>query len=159
VASRIAEATLALAGVPVFRDGNVLALPSATLEVAQACSGLRSLVSLLAIGVLLAWLTDGGLVRRGTIVALAVPIAIVMNGLRIAATGVACETIGPRAASGAWHETTGWLTFVGSVALLALCQAGIERCSADASRSSSIFVAERETSVMEREALAERSLT
>lgn len=127
IASRIAEATLTFAGVPVFRDGNVLALPSATLEVAQACSGLRSLVSLVAIGALLGWLTPGGVVRRASMVVLAVPIAIVMNGLRIAATGIACETIGPRAASGAWHEATGWLTFVASVVLLAVSQRVLER--------------------------------
>src|SRR5581483_5889433 len=126
VASRLAESTLTLAGVPVFRDGNVLALPSATLEVAQACSGLRSLVSLLAIGVLLAWMTRGGALRRAAIVALAVPIAIVMNGWRIAATGIACETFGPRAASGAWHEFMGWATFVLSVMVLGLAQRAIE---------------------------------
>src|SRR5262252_294691 len=93
-ASRIAEATLVTAGVPVFRDGNVLDLPSATLEVAEACSGLRSLVSLTAIAVLLAWSasrapdrpTRSMLPRGLAIVAAAVPVAIVMNGLRIAGT-------------------------------------------------------------------------
>ncbi|HZP47485.1 MAG TPA: exosortase/archaeosortase family protein [Vicinamibacterales bacterium] len=119
VASQIAEWTLALAGVPVFRDGNVLALPSTTLEVAEACSGLRSLVSLIAIGVLFAWVTRASAGRRVALVGLSVPVAIVANGLRIAATGLACESFGPRAASGATHELTGWVTFVGSGALLA----------------------------------------
>ncbi len=122
VASRLAEATLAIVGVPVFRDGNVLVLPSATLEVAEACSGLRSLISLAALAVLFAWFTPGGLVRRGVIVAAAVPIAIVMNGWRVAATGVACETFGPGAASGTAHEAMGWITFVVSVLVLAVVQ-------------------------------------
>ena len=116
-ASRVAESTLVAVGVPVFRNGNVLELPSTALEVAEACSGLRSIVSLAAIGVLLAW-TDTSLARRLAIIASTLPVAIAMNGLRIAATGIACETWGPRAASGSLHTASGWITFVGSVALL-----------------------------------------
>jgi exosortase len=116
-ASRVAEATLWTVGVPVFRDGNVLELPSTALEVAEACSGLRSIVSLAAIACLLAW-TDTSLPRRLAIVAASVPVAVVMNGLRIAATAVACETWGPRAASGSWHTFSGWITFVVSVMVL-----------------------------------------
>jgi exosortase len=116
-ASRVAEASLTTMGVPVFRDGNVLELPSAALEVAEACSGLRSIISLAAISVLLAW-TEPSRPRRIAIVAISLPLAIVMNGLRIAATGLACEAWGPRAASGSWHTFTGWITFVVSVFLL-----------------------------------------
>jgi exosortase len=118
VASHIAESALMLASVPVFRDGNLLTLPSATLEVAQACSGLRSLVSLGAIGAVLAWAGERSTLRRALLVLLTVPIAIVMNGLRIAATGIACETWGPHVASGGWHTFTGWITFVVSTFLL-----------------------------------------
>src|SRR5262249_47106063 len=118
VASNIAERTLMLSSVPVFRDGNLLTLPSATLEVAEACSGLRSIVSLAAIGAMLAWAGDQSLWRRAAIVMLTLPIAIVMNGLRIAATGIACETWGPHVASGGWHTFTGWVTFVVSTFLL-----------------------------------------
>jgi exosortase len=118
VASRLAEALLAVAGVPVFRDGNLLVLPSATLEVEQACSGLRSLVSLGALGVVLAWATERQAGCRIAIAGSALPIAIVANSLRIAATGVAVEMWGPQAASGGWHTFTGWLTFVAAVAAL-----------------------------------------
>jgi len=121
VASRVAEATLGAVGVPVLRDGNVLELPSTALEVAEACSGLRSIVSLAAIGVLLAW-TDRSWPRRLAIVASTLPVAILMNGLRIAATGVAAETWGPRLASGSWHTFTGWITFVISIAVLTQLQ-------------------------------------
>jgi exosortase len=123
VASRIGEATLTAAGVGVFRDGNVLELPSTTLEVANACSGLRSIVSLAAIGGLLAW-TEQSWPRRIALVIATLPIAIVANGLRIAATGVACETWGGQAARDPWHTIAGWLTFVVSVvALIALQRA------------------------------------
>lgn len=148
VASRIAESTLATAGVPVFRDGNLLTLPSTTLEVAEACSGLRSLISLAALGVLLGWTTGGPSWRRAALVALTVPIAIVMNGLRIAFTGFACETLGPGAASGGWHTFTGWVTFVASVAVLeGVRRAALKGCAADT----------RSSVQLEREALAERA--
>jgi exosortase len=116
-ASRVAEASLTTMGVPVFRDGNVLELPSTALEVAEACSGLRSIISLAAISILLAW-TEPSLPRRIAIVAFSLPVAIVMNGFRIAATGLACEAWGPKAASGSWHTFTGWVTFVVSVFVL-----------------------------------------
>ena len=117
-ASRLAEALLAMTGVPVFRDGNLLVLPSATLEVEQACSGLRSLVSLGALSVVLAWATETRMSRRMMIVAASLPIAIVANGLRIAATGLAVEAWGPQMSLGGWHTLTGWLTFVAAVAAL-----------------------------------------
>jgi len=125
-ASRLAEHTLNTAGVAVFRDGNVLELPSGSLEVAEACSGLRSAVSLAAIAVLFAW-TQPSWPRRAALMAASVPIAIVMNGLRITATALASEAWGPDAATGGWHEFTGWVTFVASVSLLVLVQRALTR--------------------------------
>src|SRR5262245_60267438 len=92
--------------------------PPRTPEVAEACSGLRSIVSLAAIGAMLARAGRRSTWRRAVIVMLTLPIAIVMNGLRIAATGIACETWGPHVASGGWHTFTGWVTFVVSTFLL-----------------------------------------
>jgi exosortase len=123
VASRVAESALTLAAVPVFRDGNVLMLPSTTLEVAEACSGLRSLVSLGAVAAVLAWAGERCAWRRAVLLLLAVPVAIAMNGLRIAATAIACETWGPQVASGGWHTFTGWITFVVSILVLRAAQA------------------------------------
>jgi exosortase len=118
VASRIAETTLVFSGVSVVRDGNLLHLPSATLEVAEACSGLRSLISLGALAVLFSWAADLSWVKRAVIVAAAVPIAVAVNGLRIALTGMACEVWGRAAAADPWHTVAGWLTFIASVLLL-----------------------------------------
>jgi exosortase len=118
IASRLAETVLMWASVPVIRDGNLLRLPSATLEVADACSGLRSLGSLGAVAVLLSWATPWSWTKRALIVAAAVPIAVLMNGLRVALTGLACEVWGRAAAADPWHTLTGWLTFAASMVLL-----------------------------------------
>ena len=117
IASRVAATMIEAAGIPVFRDGNILELPSTTLAVAQACSGLRSLISRAAIGGVLAWMHTGW-ARRLTIVLASVPIAIATNSLRIAVTAAACEYWSPRAAADPWHTVAGWLTFVVGVALL-----------------------------------------
>jgi exosortase len=122
VASQIAEASLMTIGIPVYREGNVLLLPSAALEVAEACSGLRSVVSLGALSVLLAWATENRTPPRILIVAAAVPVAVLLNGMRVALTGVASEAWGPSVATGSWHTFTGWLTFVAALAVLMLLQ-------------------------------------
>lgn len=118
IASRIGEATLMAGGVPVVRDGNLLRLPSTTLEVAEACSGLRSVVSLGALAVVLSWTTERSWPRRASLVAAALPIAVAVNGLRVALTGFACERWGRAAAADPWHTLTGWLTFTVAVTLL-----------------------------------------
>jgi len=120
-ASRVAEIVLGLMAIPVYRDGNLLALPSATLQVAEACSGLRSAVSLGAVGVLLAWATESTLARRALVVAITLPIAVFMNGLRVAATGVYTEAVG-RAPGANLHEFMGWVTFLVAIAALMTLQ-------------------------------------
>ncbi len=120
-ASQVAETTLGLASVPVYRDGNLLILPSATLQVAEACSGLRSAVSLGGVGILLAWATEPTLGRRILLVALTLPIAVVMNGFRVAATGAYTEALGQPPGSDL-HAFMGWVTFLVSVAVLMALQ-------------------------------------
>lgn len=117
VASRLAESMLSAASIPVYRDGNLLVLPSATLQVAEACSGLRSVVSLGAVGVLLAWAAEPTLARRAALVVATLPVALFMNGLRVAAAGAAVEAWG-HPAGGDWHTFMGWVTFVLSVAVI-----------------------------------------
>ena len=120
-ASRVAEVTLGLMAIPVYRDGNLLTLPSATLQVAEACSGLRSAVSLGAVGILLAWATEPTLVRRALLVAMTLPIAVFMNGLRVAATGVYTEAVG-HAPNADLHGFMGWVTFLVAVGALMAIQ-------------------------------------
>jgi exosortase len=129
VASRMAELMLTAATIPVFRDGNVLELRSTSLQVAEACSGLRSLISLAAVGSLAAWAMERSFLRRTLVIASALPIALVFNAVRIAATGIACETWGPSAARGGWHAFSGWLTFVCGMLALWQVQRALQRSS------------------------------
>ena len=112
LASRVGEATLTAAEIPVLREGNVLVLANTSLEVAEACSGIRSLVSLLTLGIVFGYFTDNRLWMRVVIALSTVPIAIVTNGGRVAGTGIAAHRFGPEAAQGFLHEFSGWMVFV-----------------------------------------------
>jgi len=123
VASRVGETAIAAAGIPVLREGNVLQLPSRTLEVAEACSGIRSLVSLVMLAIVLGYFTERRTTGRVLIACAAVPIAIIANAIRVAGTGIASEWISPAASEGFFHAFSGWLMFV--VAFVALL--GVQR--------------------------------
>jgi exosortase len=125
LASRAGEAALVVAGIPVFREGNVLQLPTRTLEVAEACSGIRSLVSLVTLGVVLGYFTERRIGRRVAIALAAVPIAIIANAVRVAGTGLASELVSPAAAEGFFHAFSGWLMFVVAFAGLMAVQRAI----------------------------------
>lgn len=125
VASALGERMLLLAQVPVLREGNVIQLPEMSLQVAEACSGIRSLMSLVTLAVLYGYYTERGTWLRVALVAGAVPIAILMNGLRIAGTGIAARVYGVAAAEGFSHSFSGWLIFVGSLGLLVLAHGSL----------------------------------
>lgn len=112
VASRFGESIIDACGIPVLREGNVLILANTTLEVAEACSGIRSLVSLIALGLVFGYFADRRWWVRTTLVASAVPVAIVANGARVAGTGLLAYWIGPEAAQGFFHEFSGWIVFL-----------------------------------------------
>jgi exosortase len=118
VASRFGESVVAMAGVPVLREGNVIVLASTTLEVVEACSGIRSLVSLLTLGILFGYFTDQRLSIRILLALVTIPIAIITNGLRVAGTGIAAHHFGPAAAEGFFHMFSGWLVFLTATVLL-----------------------------------------
>jgi exosortase len=120
LASQFGEAGLNLVGVPILREGNVMILARTTLEVAEACSGIRSLISLVTLGIVFGYFTDPRPGVRVAIAAASVPIAIVTNGLRVAGTGIAAHYIGPEAAEGFFHTFSGWLVFVMAFALMFL---------------------------------------
>jgi exosortase len=121
VAARAGEAVIAAAGVPVLREGNILHVPGRALEVAEACSGIRSLTSLLMLAIVLGYFTERRTGGRVLIALAAVPIAILANAGRVAGTGLAAYWIGPAAADGFFHTFSGWLVFlVAFVGLLAL---------------------------------------
>src|SRR5215831_7713780 len=102
-ASRFGTAAMQACAVPVLREGNVIILANTTLEVAEACSGIRSLVSLLTLGIVYGYFADRRPLVRLAIALSTVPIAIVANGLRVAGTGVAAHYFGAAAAHGFFH--------------------------------------------------------
>lgn len=118
--TRISVTALKLMGVAVWREGNILMFPEITLEVADACSGLRSLMSLLALGVALALLFRMANWKRLLLILSTVPIAMATNALRVIGTGVLAERYGAVAAEGFFHEFAGLVVFVVATALLFL---------------------------------------
>jgi exosortase len=117
-ASRMASWFLTLFGVPVLREGNIIQLPAITLEVAEACSGIRSLISLIALAVIYGYFLEPSLWRRILLVAAAVPIAIAANALRITGTGLLVQFWSPEAGTGFFHAFSGWLIFVLAMLML-----------------------------------------
>ena len=122
IASRLGETAIAAAGIPVLREGNVLELPNITLAVAEACSGIRSLISLITLAVVLAYFGERRRGPRVLIVLSAVPIAILANAARVASTGLASHWFGPRVAEGVFHGFSGWLVFAVAFAGLVVTQ-------------------------------------
>jgi exosortase len=119
LASQMAAVLLHGIGIAAVRDGNLLTLSAVTLEVAEACSGLRSIVSLVA---LIAVFKALRVLRTREALALAaatLPVAIVGNALRVTATGVLAETVGAWTARGWVHELAGGVAFAGMCGVLA----------------------------------------
>jgi exosortase len=127
LATRFGVAVLQLGDIPVLREGNVIMLTQTTLEVAEACSGIRSLVSLFTLAVLYGYFSETRRIPRLLIAFSSIPIAIMMNGLRVAGTGIAAHHIGAAAASGFLHTFSGWLVFLASFGALTAVVAGVRR--------------------------------
>jgi exosortase len=118
VASRFATSTLELLNIfPIMREGNVLIMPNMRLEVVEACSGIRSLMSLLALAAGYGYLAERSTVVRWFLFLAMVPLAIVSNGTRVMITALMAHYIGPQAAEGFMHEFSGWVIFVVATAL------------------------------------------
>jgi exosortase len=118
LASQAGEQALRAVEIPVLREGNVLVLANTTLEVAEACSGIRSLVSLLTLGIMFGYFTDQRAWVRILIAASTVPVAILANAARVAGTGIAAHRFGPEAAQGFFHDFSGWAVFLVAFVLM-----------------------------------------
>lgn len=117
-ASKLSTSMLELVGVPVLRLGNVIVLAAMPLEVAQACSGIRSLLSLVTLAIIYGYLMEKRIWVRVALACSAVPIAVFANSFRIFGTGLLVQYWDPDKAQGFFHEFQGWLIFVVSLALL-----------------------------------------
>ena len=120
-AAQTATLCLSAAGVPVMREGNVIALAQTTLEVADACSGIRSLQALLALAAVYGYLTERKTWKRLVLFLSAIPIAIAANAFRVSGTGFLAHFFGLEMAQGFYHSLAGYLMFgVAFVGMLAM---------------------------------------
>ena len=125
-ASRVAETVLGWVGIPVLRDGNVLELASQKLSVAEACSGIRSLLSLTFLSLVYAYFFDGRVWMRWVLFFLTIPIAIIANAGRVTITGMLSE-VNPELARGFFHSLEGWIIFMIALVLLLMTHQIISR--------------------------------
>lgn len=117
--TRISVVLLHLSGVAVINEGNILIFPNITLEVADACSGIRSLISFLALGIAYAVLVTSRNGVRLLIVLVSLLIALLVNVVRVVVTGFLAERFGASVARGFFHEFTGLVVFLLGLGLLA----------------------------------------
>lgn len=136
-ASQFGAALLQWRHVPVQVAGNVIHLPGRSLFVTEACSGLRSLTALLALGLLIGGLWLRSPWGRGFIVLAAIPVAMFLNGVRIFLTGFLVYFVSPGLGEGLMHYSEGWGIFLVAFAMLgviALVTARVERLAGARSR-------------------------
>ena len=117
-ASKVAARSLDLIGIPVLREGNIIQLANTSLEVAEACSGIRSLISLLALSVVFAYFSQNTTWKRIVLVLSTFPIAIIANAARVTGTGILAHHYGDQVAQGFFHGFSGWILFVVAFACL-----------------------------------------
>jgi exosortase len=120
LASKLASSLLPYFGVPVLREGNVIELPLMKLEVAEACSGIRSLMSLFTLAIFYGYFMEKSIGRRVALVLASIPIAIAANAVRILGTGLCVQYWDPDKAMGFFHEFSGWVIFMVSLVCLYL---------------------------------------
>ena len=118
LASKLATVLLELVGVPVLRQGNVIVLASMPLDVAEACSGIRSLLTLVTLAIIYGFLMETRIWVRVVLACSAVPIAVAANSFRIFGTGLLVQYWDPDKAEGFFHTFSGWLIFVVALVML-----------------------------------------
>jgi exosortase len=118
LSSKLATLLLMGVGVPAVREGNIILLQAARLGVTEACSGIRFLFSLVALSIIYGYLVESRTSLRVALALAAVPISVLANALRIAATGFVVQHWGVDRAEGTLHLLSGWLVFLGSLAML-----------------------------------------
>jgi exosortase len=129
LASQVAETALSVIGIPVYREGNILELPSQRLSVVEACSGIRSLLSLAFLSLVYGFFFDKRLWVRLILFASTVPIAIAANAFRVTITGILGE-YKKELAEGFFHAVEGWVIFMVALVLLV----ALHRCIIAAGR-------------------------
>ena len=119
LASRLADEALTLLAIPVYREGNILDLPNQRLSVVEACSGIRSLLSLTFLSLVYGYFFERKTWMRVLLFFSTIPIAIVANASRVTITGIMTQ-VNPKLAEGFFHEAQGWVIFMAALAMLLL---------------------------------------
>lgn len=127
--TKVSVLSMKALGIVVWQEGNILMFPNITLEVADACSGLRSIMSLLALGVAYAFVLHTKTRDRVILILSTLPIAIFTNCLRVIATGILAQYFGSAAAEGFFHEFAGLFVFGAAVVMFVALGAGLKRWS------------------------------
>ena len=118
-ATKVSSIVIQAFSIPVYREGNMLYFVQTQLETAEACSGVRSIISLTMLSVIFVYLLDGGWIRKAILLASAVPLALSINIIRVSGTGILAHFHGEKAARGFLHEFSGIAVFAfGFIALL-----------------------------------------
>ncbi|MDZ4257056.1 MAG: exosortase/archaeosortase family protein [Gemmatimonadales bacterium] len=124
-ASDFGTRLIAWRDIPVRLSGNVISIPGQRLFVAEACSGLRSLTALIALGVMIGGMYLRRWPSRLLLIVLSIPIAVAINSVRIFLTAFLMHYIDPALGRGFMHTSEGWALFVGALGLVALVAAVI----------------------------------
>lgn len=127
LASKITVAGLNLLGAGAVRQGNVIMLAGQSLEVAEACSGIRSLMSLLALGFIWAHFSQKSIAPRAILFLSVIPIAVVANSARVLVTSVLAYAVTPEVTAEPWHSLMGLVTFGVAVLMLLVLSAILRR--------------------------------
>ncbi|MGA2965485.1 MAG: exosortase/archaeosortase family protein [Terriglobales bacterium] len=127
LASRLATALLEFVGVPVLRQGNVIVLAAMPLNIVEACSGIRSLLTLVTLAIIYGCLLESRKWVRVALALMAVPIAVAANSFRIFGTGLLVQYWDPDKAEGFFHAFSGWLIFMVALIMLFAVHGAISR--------------------------------
>jgi exosortase D (VPLPA-CTERM-specific) len=131
LSSEIGVWLVRLAGVPVFLDGNIIDLGVYKLQVAEACSGLRYLFPIMSFSYVFAILYRGPRWHKAVLLLSAVPIAVLMNSVRIGVIGLLVDRYGIEQAEGFLHVFEGWAIFLACIGLLFAMAVAMQRLGGD----------------------------
>jgi len=120
LAANVSTVIISTIGIPVFRDGNIIQLAGITLEVAEACSGIRSLITILTLATIYSYFMEKRRWKQLILVFSSLPIAIVTNSARVTLTAILAHYFGASAADGFYHTFEGWFMFVVAFGILLL---------------------------------------
>jgi exosortase len=126
-AARCAIAGMKIIGIPALAQGNIIHLPGTSLEVAEACSGIRSLYAFLALGALAAHALAIPAWARIAVFLVTIPLSVAANAFRVFTTGMGAHLIGPETTEGTVHELFGLVVFAISMLIFLLVRRGVRR--------------------------------